>query len=611
MPASAIRLLRVIADDGQTDAALLGRFIDCRDEIAFSMLVRRHAPMVWGVCRRVLPTDQDAEDAFQATFLVLVEKVRAVPREAVGNWLYGVARRAALLSRRTIVRRRERTGEMGECPAPEPSPVAALQAALDEELSRLPDAYRTVIVLCDLEGRTRREAAAILGWPEGTVAGRLVRARAMLAKRMARLAPSASIAVVLAGTASARVPEVLPPAGPVPPAVTALTRELKRAMVRGKLMKTAAVVLLLAGAGFGMILQAGPNQDPKGSPVPPGPPEVKLNPPAKEHVAWGDEVNGLQAGLVLKDTHAYRQGETVKLEVRLRNVGKAEVKITSVAPGEHPPTVTDAQGVRMTVAMPPIPLYYVPATERVLKPGDTITLYHPVIEVQSTDLLRLEGLLRVDTPTTYVAPGKYKVAFGGMVQSHPTLTTGRVEITVQEPAPREAAIAWGKEVGGLQAGLELRGGEKRAYRHGETVTLVLRVRNVGKETVKFEYVKQYLDENPPTVTGADGKTIPQGKTDVTGVVHAPVEVSLEPGKEMVLESRIHGADGQQYELRPAGGGGTATTRDHPLFVGTGKVVLQYERVFGNSSIGRINLDPALSKLATGKLALDVEPAAGK
>ena len=158
----------------------------------------------------------------------------------------------------------------------------------------------------------------------------------------------------------------------------------------------------------------------------------------------------------------------------------------------------------------------------------------------------------------------------------------------------------------MQAGLTI--GEKRAYSHGETVKVFLKVRNVGKEAVKFKYITQYLDENPPTVTGADGKTIPQGKTDVMGVVHLPVEVNLEPGKEIVLESRIHGASGLRYELRPASGGGKPATRDHALHVGTGKVGLQYEQVFGSTSAGRLEPDPVLEKLGTGKLELEVTPA---
>src|SRR3954464_9254656 len=120
MPVNAVRFLRVIAGDETTDADLLGRFIDRHDEAAFALLVRRHGAMVYGVCRRLLPTDQDAEDAFQATFLVLAEKARtAAPRE-VGNWLYGVARRAALLARRAIARRRERTGHVPERSATQP-----------------------------------------------------------------------------------------------------------------------------------------------------------------------------------------------------------------------------------------------------------------------------------------------------------------------------------------------------------------------------------------------------------------------------------------------------------------------------------------------------------
>jgi hypothetical protein len=178
---------------------------------------------------------------------------------------------------------------------------------------------------------------------------------------------------------------------------------------------------------------------------------------------------------------------------------------------------------------------------------------------------------------------------------------------------KEAVTAWGKEAGGLQAGLGLRPGGRRAYRHGETVTLVVRVRNVGKETVKFKYVRQFLDENPPTVTNAAGKAVPQHRTSVLGF-HPPVEVSLEPGKETELESRLAGgarragASGLRYEVRPAGGGGKPTTEGLPLFVGTGKVSLQYERVFGSSSAGRLELDPALSNLATGKLELEIESA---
>src|SRR5947209_756264 len=174
----------------RTDGQLLERFVLSREESAFAALVRRHGPMVWGVCRRVLHRHQDAEDAFQATFLVLVRKAASVvPREMVANWLYGVAHQTALKARATTAKRGARAKQVKAMPEPVLELHGSrdeLQARLDQELSRLPDKYRAVIVLCDLEGKARKEAAHQLGWPDGTVAGRLARARTMLARRLAQ-----------------------------------------------------------------------------------------------------------------------------------------------------------------------------------------------------------------------------------------------------------------------------------------------------------------------------------------------------------------------------------------------------------------------------------------
>jgi RNA polymerase sigma factor (sigma-70 family) len=171
-----------------TDAQLLDRCIASRDDMAFEEMVRRHGPMVFAVCRRLGLGRQDAEDAFQATFLVLARKLAAIrPRGMVGNWLYGVAYRAALKAKTVAARRWAREKPMSKLP--EPATVEKglwddLIPVLDQELSRLADKYRMPIVLCDLEGKTRKEAAQQLGWPEGTVAGRLAQARALLAKRL-------------------------------------------------------------------------------------------------------------------------------------------------------------------------------------------------------------------------------------------------------------------------------------------------------------------------------------------------------------------------------------------------------------------------------------------
>src|SRR5262249_17716229 len=202
-----------------TDGQLLECFVTRREEAAFEALVRRLGPMVLGVCRRVLRNHHDAEDAFQATFLVLVRKAASVvPREQVGNWLYGVACQTARKARALAERRRAREKQLAHPPEPtavEPAeaPWAELRPALDQHLSHLPDRYRAPIILCDLEGASYRDAAQQLGCPEGTLAARLSRGRALLAKRLARhgtvLSGGALAALLAQHAASAAVPAAL------------------------------------------------------------------------------------------------------------------------------------------------------------------------------------------------------------------------------------------------------------------------------------------------------------------------------------------------------------------------------------------------------------------
>jgi RNA polymerase sigma factor (sigma-70 family) len=173
------------APEGRTDGQLLRDFAARRDQTAFEVLVRRHGPMVLGVCRRVLRHFHDAEDAFQGTFVVLARKATALgQREIVGNWLYGVAYRTALKARATAAARLAKERKMAK---PKTTAIASDHeelALLDRELNLLPVAHRAVIVLCDLEGKTYKEAAKQLGCAEGTVGSRLTRARQLLAKRL-------------------------------------------------------------------------------------------------------------------------------------------------------------------------------------------------------------------------------------------------------------------------------------------------------------------------------------------------------------------------------------------------------------------------------------------
>ena len=172
------------------DATLLERFVSQRDEAAFEALVSRHGPMVLGLCRRVLGNAHDAEDAFQATFLVLVHKAGSVrKRTSLSHWLYGVAYRTALHARSERARRRvhERKGAtMTSCEPVDEILCQELRSVLDEEINRLPEKYRVPVILCYLEGRTYEEASRQLRWPIGTVAIRLARARERLRTNLVR-----------------------------------------------------------------------------------------------------------------------------------------------------------------------------------------------------------------------------------------------------------------------------------------------------------------------------------------------------------------------------------------------------------------------------------------
>jgi RNA polymerase sigma factor (sigma-70 family) len=270
------------------DAQLLERFLTRRDEAAFEALVRRHGPMVLGVCRRVLKNSHDAEDAFQATFLVLVRRAVSIGRrELLGNWLYGVAYRTALEAQAATTRRRRKERQVSET-----SPREVVEAEiwsdvrplLDRELSHLPDKYRVPVVLCDLEGTTRREAARQLGLPEGTLSGRLTTARRLLAGRLARhglqLSGGALATALTANAASAGVPRLLVTAtvktatGVVSTPVAALTEGVMKALLFSRLKIATGVLLLSAlAAGAGLLTHqtlAGQRPEARAQDAPPG-----------------------------------------------------------------------------------------------------------------------------------------------------------------------------------------------------------------------------------------------------------------------------------------------------------------------------------------------------
>jgi RNA polymerase sigma factor (sigma-70 family) len=316
---------------GLTDGELLERFLVRRDEAAFELLVRRHGSMVLGVCRRILPNPHDAEDAFQATFLVLVRRAGVVPRHKVGGWLHEVACRTAWASRRLSVRRRAIGKQLSELPHPTAAPEEPgedLRLLVDQELSQLPDKYRLPLILCDLEGRARRDVARQLSIPDGTLSNRLTVARQRLARQLARRGLTLSgeaLASLPVPEALAHLPEALvasvvataqgtaaPPALVSLLGIASLTRGGLQSMWLSRLKITLAVVLLptvLAG-GFGMLLS--PISAPAGAlalgPAPTGAPPAKKpsrNAPDKKALAASQAALGeaLKEFAAAKDEH--------------------------------------------------------------------------------------------------------------------------------------------------------------------------------------------------------------------------------------------------------------------------------------------------------------------
>ena len=283
--------LRIALSRGTTlpDGDLLDRFRTARDADAFEALVVRHGPSVLGVCRRVLRDRHAADDAFQATFLVLARKAAAIrPPELVGAWLYGVAYRTALKARcrdarRTVVERAA-SAQRREAVLPVPPPDADFHAIIDEQVAALPEKYRLPVILCVVQGASKADAATRLGLNEGTLSSRLARGRDMLRNRLERRGVSPAVALAVGGvvvsseavaaTAEAGVSFAVGAGAAVSPAVLSLTHEVLRSM-NPFTLKLLGVVTAVAVAVGGIGFAAGDGKD-----VPKPKAEAKAKPKA-------------------------------------------------------------------------------------------------------------------------------------------------------------------------------------------------------------------------------------------------------------------------------------------------------------------------------------------
>jgi RNA polymerase sigma factor (sigma-70 family) len=348
------------------DHELLQRYVAARDESAFAVLVKRHGSMVWGLCWRMLRHHQDAEDAFQAAFLVLARKADTIrKRESIASWLHSVAFRAANKMRAAQARRHRREAPLLDVPQAEGAGdlgCRETQRVLEEELNRLADKYRAPLLLCCVQGRTRDEAAQQLGWSLGMLRGRLDRGRELLRTRLARRGFSLSVALLAVGVAETSQAAGLPAltsstvqaatgaacspaaAGAVSAQATALVQGVIQAMFLAKVKCIAIGLLTLTFLGTGARLvtyhaqaqdgrpgaSAGPQRDPKQ----PAADEKDLAQLKKEMERLRLELE--QTRLLLKlanqeilDLRAAR-AEAVDREKRARNVEDANRRAAAV-----------------------------------------------------------------------------------------------------------------------------------------------------------------------------------------------------------------------------------------------------------------------------------------
>jgi RNA polymerase sigma factor (sigma-70 family) len=328
-----------------SDAELLQRFVRSRDEAAFELLLWRHGPMVLTLCQRLLQNEQDAEDAFQATFLILVRKARTIgKREALASWLYKVAYRVACRARPRVPVACGLPIALEQFAAdgtPDDVVWRDLRLHLDDELARLPETYRRPIILCYLEGKTHDEAARLLGWPKGTVATRLARGRERLRLSLGRrgwMLSSAALASVLtdkalAGAVSAELVRATlggavayaagtTTAGAILSAKSlALTEGVLRLMWYSKL-KLAVVIFLtvsLASAGIGIAARQA-----WAGVAPDDPQAAEIKPANAQFVQFGGKKGASQAEIA----DLRREIATLRAEL---DVARAEINDLKVA----------------------------------------------------------------------------------------------------------------------------------------------------------------------------------------------------------------------------------------------------------------------------------------
>ena len=452
-----LRLVRQIAAAEEIrlepDEELLRRYARQGNHQAFEILVHRHGAMVWRVCCNVLGASQAAEDAFQATFLILIRKANSIGQpEKLANWLYGVAHRVAVRARQTIARRAacETKGVEAVLSAADDGGDQLQLLLLQEELQRLPAKYRSAMVLCYLEGHTHEEAARQLQWPLGTLKVRLMRGREMLRRRLVRRGVALGVAALLEMAAPelpAAVLDIAIKAGWPGAAGAGLASAPALDLAEGALnimwwnnlkrvaMTLSLLALVAVGAGWYGLYAAssheeappGPNVAPEEAAVAPEHADAKKRPDAGSDVLWGEQVDGLQAGITFlpAQQRSYQVGDTVTLVVKVRNVGGAPRTVKWRTPfARSEPGIESPKGNRVQVFparefAKGKPIEAGPAglgwaiAERRLSGGEEIELGRVLVTLTSV-AAELPSVRDDSHVVVTQAPGAYKLVFSNV-----------------------------------------------------------------------------------------------------------------------------------------------------------------------------------------------------
>jgi len=442
-----------------SDRQLLER-LDAGDQAAFTSLMKRHGRMVWEVCRRTLGDEHDAEDAFQVVFIVLAYKAGSVHRaESLGSWLHGVALRTALNAKRKAARRRKHEQRQAHSLSPKAETRIEwkeVQTLLDEEVQRLPAAYRAVFVLCCMEGKSLADAARELGKTEGAAAVALSRARKRLKQRLTErgvalgsvlgllaLTATEATAAIPAGLFNATIRAVASAlthqavtVGVVSESVAALAKGMIKEMPHMSMTKLSLVAVALvvtsALAGGTAWYSGSTNAETSATSEPLEMINITRADGVRgekniQRIAWGKAVDGIQAGLEVTEGRVCRFGGSVKFVVWFRNVSDKPAKVTYHTDWFYTSAPIVVQADKSVKAvMPSKPDARQLTFELTLKPDEVAPLGPPELA-----FVPAEDKEEVLKPTVRGKLGAYKVHYEGLSVSHAALTTGQADILVQ------------------------------------------------------------------------------------------------------------------------------------------------------------------------------------